>query len=157
MLSSSSDHILGRAAILLGKPACCDHLTEGNSAVVRWYPLVPINAKPCPSQKVNAVLRKIPVLKTPARKHDLFLFDPSGDRQYHLRQRVVEPCGNPANGFVRPKILYYVLNHGAPIEHGWFTTFHLEPVEVVNVPIDRKLQLHPGLPFKTDLLAQADK
>jgi hypothetical protein len=44
------DRLLSRAIALLGKPGGRDHLAEGNSAIIRWHPLMPVRPKPCRSQ-----------------------------------------------------------------------------------------------------------
>jgi len=55
------------------------------------------------------------------------------------------------------EIFHHLPDHWAPIDYQWFTAFHIELVGIVNIMFNRKLQFHSGLPFKTDLLTEADE
>lgn len=44
------ERLLRGAIALLGKPAGRDHLAEGNSAIIRWHPLMPVRPESCRSQ-----------------------------------------------------------------------------------------------------------
>jgi hypothetical protein len=44
------ERLLRGAIALLGKPGGRDHLAEGNSAIIRWHPLMPVRPESCCSQ-----------------------------------------------------------------------------------------------------------